>query len=367
MSKEIISARLAVCTMVLFMFGSSALISINTDVGQDSWISFLLALMLALPVTLVYARIIKLFPENDVFEIIEILFGRILGCVLNVLITWYAIHLAALVIRNFSEFIKNCVMLETPEIMIIIVMILTIVYMIKSGIEVMGRWSLVMIYVVISVVVITAIFSINKMNIDNIKPFLEHSLPAIALNSFGYFSFPFAETVLFLCLAGSFNKKESPYKMYIYSTVFAAMILLTIVIRNILLLGPKMSSTAVFPSFEAVSIVDVGGFLARIEGSIAINLILAGIVKITVCLVAASKGVALIFRLPNYKSITFPVAVFAVAMSVILFSNTTEMLTFQAVYPFYAIPFQILIPLLVWIVGEVKVRKSKSGLAKESS
>lgn len=67
MFKEMLSSRQAICIIVMFMFGSSVIMGVNTGVAQDSWICVLLAPFMALPMVLIYARIIKLFPEKDFF------------------------------------------------------------------------------------------------------------------------------------------------------------------------------------------------------------------------------------------------------------------------------------------------------------
>lgn len=365
MPKEAISPSQAFCLLVLFLFGSSALFNINDEVGQDSWISLLLGLVFALPIILLYSRLIKLFPGKDLFEIMKILFGKIAGRALIALMSWYALHLSALVLRNFSEFIKITVMFETPQLAIMIVMLLAIVYMAKSGIETMGRWSLIIMPIVSSVILLTVVLSINKLDINNIRPFMEHSFGAIASNAFRFFSFPFAETVILLCIAGSFKRKESPYKLYMYSSFCGAAVLLIVILRNILLLNTSMGMADSFPSFTAVSVVEAGGFLARVEGSIATNLILAGIVKITACLVAAAKGTASLFGIQNYKSMISPIAVLSIALSLMIFRNTIQMVDFLDIYPFYAIPFQIIIPLLIWVVGEIKVHRMRAKDSKE--
>jgi spore germination protein KB len=49
----------------------------------------------------------------------------------------------------------------------------------------------------------------------------------------------------------------------------------------------------------------------------------------------------------------------AMGLCAILFKSTMEMFAFAAYYPYYAIPFQILIPLVVWIGGEIHVKRNK--------
>jgi spore germination protein KB len=49
-------------------------------------------------------------------------------------------------------------------------------------------------------------------------------------------------------------------------------------------------------------------------------------------------------------------------LSIILYKNIVEMVDWaREIWPYYSLPFQVIIPLIIWIVAEVKIKKSKSG------
>ena len=366
MPKETVSLRQAACTFVMFLFGSSVIMGVNSEAGQDSWISLLLAMLMALPIILIYARIMRLYPEMDLFEIVEKIIGKIGGKIVTILMIWYALHLCALVIRDFSEFIKVTVLTETPQLNIMLILILVVVYMSKSGIETMGKWSVIILPVITLVVIFTMILGLERIDPTNLLPIMGHSLGTIAGGAYKIFAFPFAETVVFLCLAGSLRKKDSPYKLFTVATLIATVIFLLVIMRNLLLLGPAVTNAKYYPSYTAVRIINVGDFLVRIEGSTALNFILAGVIKTTVCLVAASKGITRLFGLCNYKHIVFPLGLLAVALGTLLYENIKEAFDFLEIYQIYAIPFQIIIPVFIWILAEIKVRQDKAANGSHS-
>lgn len=363
MGKEQVTNRQALCVITLFIFGSTVILGGSSEAEQDSWISLLLAALIILPFTIVYARIIRLYPGKDLFEILEILFGKIFGKVLIILMSWYALHLGALVLRNFSEFIQITSMPETPQLPLMIAMMVVTAYVAKSGIEALGRWSLAVIPVVIFVILITTVLAIPKMEFDNILPVMEHGLGTIASGAYGIFTFPFAETVLFLGVASAIKTSDSPYKIYTRSIGVATVALLFVVVRNLEVLGPVTMKSRYFPSFSAARVIEVGDFLSRIEGVISMNFLLTGVVKISLCLLAAAKGTAKLFGFNDYRSMVMPVAILMVALSATVYTNVMEMFSFLKYYQFYAIPFQIIIPLAVWITAEFKVKKQKKPAA----
>lgn len=346
-------------SIMLFNFGSSVVMGVSHGVAQDGWIAIGLGAAIAAPLFCLYARLFRLFPEKDLFEIMQLVFGKIGGKALTVLFVWYATHLGALVLRNFSEFTQIAAMPETPQLPIMILMTLTTVYLARSSMRAIGKWSLAVVFLVLFVVVFTFAAAIPQLKFDDLMPFFEHSTSQIAKATFEVFSFPYAETVIFLCLAGSFEKKDNPYKLFLYALILTLLVFIVVFLRNMALLGNTLAALNYFPSYIATRIIGIGGFLARIEGSISSNLLFAGIVKIAVCLLAASKGLASLFNLPHYRLVVLPMGMLIMAICAIVYENTMEMFAFLTYYPYYAFPFQVIFPLAVWIGGEIYVKKHR--------
>jgi len=366
MNKQVVTLRQAICIITVFILGSSVVLGGNSEAGQDSWLCILLSQVFVLPVLFIYARIIKLFPEKNLYEIIETLFGKIIGKIIDVLFIWYSIHLAALVLRNFSEFIEIVAMPETPQLPIILIIVLVAAYLVKSGVHTLGKWSIIALGIIVAVMFITIALLLNQMNLANFLPVMNHSTKAIFSGAYQLFTFPFAESVLFLTIADSLKKEDSPYQIYFLAEVLGAVILLFVIFRNIASLGTELTKAEYFPSYVAARVINVSDFLVRVEGSISANFVLAGVTKAAVCLFAASKGLAHLFQLQDYKKIILPVSLTAAALSCILYSSTMEMINFLKIYMIYVIPFQIILPVLIWLGGELKAHFEKK-LVRNSS
>lgn len=359
MNTEIISKKLMIATMTCFVLGSSIVSGGSTVLIQDSWVSVITGALLAIPMVLVYARIVKLYPEKDIYEVFLELFGKIGGRIFIVMFTWYAWHLGALVLRDFSEYIQSTVKQDTPQVIVMLSIIVVAVYLVRSGMRTIGRWSIIVLVVILLVVITTIILGVINGRIENLYPLFNHKPLEFLSDAFLMFSFPYAETVLFLTVSNSLKKDESPYRVFIYGIAFGATILLFVSLRNIVLLGQEMVRSSLFPSFVAIRIIGLGKFLTKIEGIVMLNFILLGIAKITITLLAATKGVASLFNIRNYKDFTIPIAILMVVLGMIVYDNIINLVDFLAIYPIYAIPFQIVIPLVVWIFAEIKFRKTK--------
>ena len=62
---------------------------------------------------------------------------------------WFAFHVGTLILRNLSDFTNTLVFTDTPVVVPMIFFSILIIWCLKEGIEVLGRWSEFFIWMVI--------------------------------------------------------------------------------------------------------------------------------------------------------------------------------------------------------------------------
>lgn len=358
--KQQCSMREMCSIAICMLLGSTVVLGVSSQGGRDSWISILLAFAMVVPFTVLYARLVKLMPEQSLFEMVENVFGKIWGKVFIVLFVWYGLSLGAMVLRNFSEYIKITMLPKTPEVIIMMVMILFSAYITLSGNRILGKISCVVLALMLMVVVVTVLMSLSDMKLENLLPILEHGPQQVFSGAVSIAFFPFGEIVLILVLMKSSSAKTSSYKVFLLSLAISALFLLVIFLRNLLILGEKTLEISYFPSYSTARIITLGSLLERLDAFIAIFITLTGFIKLAVCLMAATKGMTKLFRIRPYKVLVFPVTVFTWALCTILYRNIMEITEFIEYYPYYAAPFQVLLPLILWIGAEIQMKKRRN-------
>lgn len=232
------------------------------------------------------------------------------------------------------------------------------IYFVKKGIEVIGKWAYFVLPILIFVLLGIFLLSINFMNFNYIKPVLYQGIKPVLNAAISIFVFPFAETVLFLNVLGALDKKGKPFKVYVISLIIGGLIILLISVRNILVFGVETNSILYFSSYSAVSIINVGNFIQRLEVLVSVTYLLSGIIKVSVCLHSASLGIAALLNVKEYKILIAPIALLMMDLSSIVYYNAMDMFNWaRHVYKYYAIPFQVILPILILILGKIKSRK----------
>ncbi|WML39708.1 endospore germination permease [Neobacillus sp. OS1-2] len=359
MRKERITDKEATCILIIFYIGSSFILGVGTGAKNDAWISVLLGVSLSIPIVLVYGRLLSLFPEKGLYDIVDQIFGKVIGKLVAIIYIWYTFHLGALIMRNFGEFINTSAMPETPLFVPILCLGIVSIVAVRSGIEVIGRISATSLPFLLFIIVVVQFMGIPQLHFHYIKPILGNGFSPIMKAGFSTFAFPFAESVVLLGAFFSLKTKVSPLKIFLKGTVFAGLLIFFITLRNILILGgilPKLY----FPAHVAVSRIIIGDFLQRIELTVAVIFIFGVFIKGSICLLVCSIGFAKLFNLHDYRSIVIQNGLLMIFFAYTIYDSIFEMRKWAfEIYTYYAFPFQVIIPLLMLVIAEIKVRVDK--------
>lgn len=358
MQKEIISDSQGFSMVTLFVMGSTLILGTAAEANRDKWISIIIGILMSIPMILIYSRIISLFNGKDLFDILIIIFGKLFGKLISLLYIWYFLHLGSLVMRNFGEFMNTLALTETPMLVPMLCIGVLCIWVSISGIEVLGRSSKLLLLTCIIVIIIIQFLTIPHLEFHHIKPILDEGWQTVFAGAFSAFSFPFAETVVFTGILYSMKKKKSSYKVLLSGLLFAGFFIWIIAFRNLFVLGPNILKTVYFPAYLAVSRVHIGEFIQRVEGSVAIVFVAGIFIKISVCLMAASNGISKVFELKSYRSVVIQTGLILSYLAHFIYDSIMEMQYFAvSIYKYYAIPFQIILPIVILITIEVKRRK----------
>ena len=341
-----ITSRQAVCMLILYELGSSLVTGGSMKAEQDSWIAILLGLVMTIPLLLLYARLQALCPDGDVYDMTCTAFGKAIGAAATLAFSIYALHLGALVIRNFTEYIQVLSLPETPQPVCAACIAALALYAVWRGLETTARAAEFITPIACAVVIVLMALVAKDMRFSNLQPVLNHDASLILSDGFASLTFPFAESVLFLSIFSTVREPSTSYKKsYLQGVCFAGVVLVALIAGNIAVLGVPIARALFFPSYETVSLVDVGNFISRIEVLVSANFIVFGLTKVTVCLYVGIRGIARVFGLRRIRTLA-AVAITAMAVvSQLVYSSTMQMFAFLSVYKLYAPVFEIALPL----------------------
>lgn len=358
MHKEIISDKQGISLVVLFITGDSLIMATASQAKNDFWIAIIFSIVFAVLMQLVFVRIHVAFPEKDLFNINECLFGNFFGKLLNLFFIFYVAVNGISILRLFSEFITTLSLPETPKVAPILLIIFICIWVVKEGIETLGRVGEFLILGNVILILIAVSLLVKEMEIDNILPVLYNGIKPVFEGTYATLIFPFTETVAFTMIFSSFRNKKSPYKIYITGLLIGGFIVLVTTLTEVLVLGVDFISITYFPSYSTVSHINVGDLIQRIEIMPAITFMIGGLVKISVLLLAVSKGITKLFIFNKYKFLVTPIALLMLNISLFFYENIMHVFKWGGeIWMYFAFPFQIVLPIIIIIAIVIKKKR----------
>lgn len=360
MNNSQISQKQAILMVAIFIIGTSSLTIMALDAKKDMWIANLLGASTCALIMLLYARLINIIPGKDFFETLEYFFGKIGSKIVILIFIWYAIFACSQVFRNFGQFVVTVGLKETPFVVVIFLQMLLCAMAARSGIEVLGRLAEVSIIPVISFMILSAILVSQNMDISNILPVLDEGVTPIAKGALGVLSFPLAETIIFLFLFPAFKKGTSVKKIFLTGLLISFPIIFITSLSGLLVLGVNLAENSYYPIFTAMATINYGNFLQRLEIIAAFFFVLSAFFKISIYLLGISKGTAKLFGFKNYRFIIIPISFLTINVAIYSFDSVIDYHEWTyKVWPYYAMVFQVLLPLILLIIIQIKLYVQK--------
>ncbi len=323
--------------------------------GQDAWLSVALATAAGLLIALLAANLSLLFPQKSLFSFSEELMGKTAGKILGFLYIFWLVQANTVIINEFASFLCIALMPNTPSAVFFVVVIAVAGYAVYGGLEVLARYSQLFLPLLLGLLFVSFLLTAPDIKITRLLPIFDAGLPAIIKSA----SLPlslFGEVIVLTVIAPNLEDKRKARRAAVLATLINGAAFLLGVLVVILVLGPEVGSSYIFPTYNAVRTVSIANFLERLESIVVAVWMLGGFAKVGVFYYAAVLGSSQVLELRDYRPLVTPVGTILLAFS-LMCQNATELLHFVTkVWPCYAITvFEVGLPLLLYALAKWKI------------
>ncbi|MDQ0201908.1 GerAB/ArcD/ProY family transporter [Neobacillus ginsengisoli] len=356
MEKAKINAYQLFVLVVLYEMGSALLFGLGSKAKQDAWIAILLGLGGGLVLFLVYYRLFKFYPDIPITSYVQKITGKWIGRLIGLLYTVYFLFQAFRILRDFGELLVTTSYNNTPLVVINALMLLTIIYAIHKGFEVIARVS-ELFFAVVYFLALMGFFLIlfsGLIHLDNLQPMLENGWKPIFKTVFGQtVNFPFGEMVVFTMFLPYINDHKKVKISCIGGMIISGINIAITAVVNIAVLGIDTFTRANFPLLSTISKIHLAEFIERLDIFFMLYLVIGGFFKIAIFYYAGVMGIADIFKFKNQRKLVFPIGFIILLFSITVSSNFAEqMKEGEIVIEYYLhYPFQVIIPVILLIIA----------------
>ncbi|UJF34378.1 GerAB/ArcD/ProY family transporter [Paenibacillus hexagrammi] len=288
-----ISKHQLAMAIVLFQIGSTPLFALGSEAKQDSWIAMIVASLAGLLLLYLFLYIQNRASVLPFMDLLRYAFGRIAGTVCGALFVLYFAYESMRNVRDFGEITAVTLLNDTPQLVIMLIIVLLASYALAMGIETICR--VIEILTPIAVCSYTAllilILSSKLINVSRVQPILEHGMTPVLKTAFpDLVSFPFGQMMIFLLLWPLISDKTGLARISVISYLSVAAFLIVMNMVNLTVLGPTLVGASTLPFLQTVQLIQVGDILERLDVFVTLLLFLGLFIKMTLFYWAAVYG-----------------------------------------------------------------------------
>lgn len=342
---------------LLNVSGTSILIvpsAIAAGANQDSWLAVLCGLGLGYLATTLYGRLMRMFPGHGLLDMMELALGRFAGLMVSFLFVVAFVNIkVSLTLFDIENFISMVLVQDIPHLVVGSLMMATVVLASRYGVETIVRTSQLLLPIMIFLLLLMVLFLLPQAKISNLQPVLEQGVSPVFKTSLLAMTF-FLESFYLMLLIPYVKESKGLIRKLQQGSLIGGGLLFLITLCSVLTIGGEIMSVSAFPSYLIAKKISIGDFIQRIEALMAVIWFISQFFHIATMFYVSVIGLAHVFRLHSHKSITIPLALFNTASSLIVFPNMSLYQKALAKWPIYALPFQVLIPILLIIAHKLR-------------
>lgn len=336
--KEKINSLQFVSTYILCIISSSIGLSLFTTIklaGHNSYIGTLLGIFMGLLPLFLFLYIFNYQKDLPLYEKTIYIYGKVLGNILNTIITLLYIVIAITVLFNLSNFIVSQYLADTPLLLVLSVFILVVYHILNKGIETITRVSSISIVIVLFLFLFSFIYLSQEFELDNLKPILEHGLKNPILG--GFINMLIALSPMYTLLIIPKNNlvdKEKITKYICIGYIISGFIVFSVSILSNGILGRYLIELYQYPGYTSLKKISLFGFIDRIENFISLHWILSSFINLSMILYFIKTNIK---RKENSKILNLLISIIIIIiLSYKIFNNNTMFNNYSyKIYPYF--------------------------------
>lgn len=328
--------------------------------GTSAWYTTLISCFFTLISFYIFYIILKRLPGKNIIQIFDILLGRILGKVLGLSYSAFALYYCGSNLREFTEMIKAYILPYTPISIILGGMLIAAMILAYLGLETLARLSAASLIPILLGLAFIFMLSIPNYDTSLLKPYLGYGLGTTLnyglLNSSAYCEF-FILPIFIL----SVHNLKTFKRVGILSILISGIVICISIMCYLLAFGYKQGSENMAGLFELSKLIYINRFLERMESVFLFSWVIASVITVAVSFYFSISIYSTSFKIKNYHPLLFPFT-FLTFVVAILPKNISEVVDINlhflrqnSVFFIHSLPFVLLLLAII--------RKKKGVLA----
>lgn len=352
-----ISVRQTRLLLILQMFNMSMLVIPRVaakQAGHDGYLLPILGFCIGLIYIFLITKLLDRFPGESMDIFSRKILGKWLGwSVIGVYVIKLLIG-AGFEVRLFAEMISQVLLPQTPLPVIVLILLFTVYYLIKSGLEASGRMAEILAYFILIPLAFVLCLILIKPDYGQLLPILQVNPKGLFIG--GYcMSMTFMPLEFMLIIGALVNKPSKVKKICIYAIGFISIIEVFIIALTFMGVGMVSSTKQIWPVLTLMQSIQLpGSFLENQEILMMSWWVLSVYMYISGSLYIAGVTISKVMKFNRQNVTVLPMIpiVFIIAM---IPGSLGESYSYLTSFTTYTGPlFLFFVPLMLLIVAKFR-------------
>lgn len=328
--------------------------------NMDAWFTYLLPLLYTFIVAAFFAYLIRWYPSKNLFEIVQLVFGKMIGTILNSLLIIYFWFIVLKDIYLISSFTTTILLEHTPIEFIILLFCLLLMYFGRKNIEVIARVNDIFYPLFILSLCVMPFLLANRLSLTMLEPSLTLSMTHWVksnLLSSGAMGDVFVLGIFLHALCNQIQFRSAMK----FGATLGILLLTLLLVLEIMVFGPLMPSELVYPGYALIQMIRISEFLDRVD-LILFSIWLPTLTcKIITSFLALLLGVQHIIHSSHQALLNKPLSLWIVISAYFGFGYSAGLNSFtHMIMPVLSLSFQLLLIVSIYLVLHLKRYKISS-------
>ncbi|MGI6005157.1 MAG: GerAB/ArcD/ProY family transporter [Christensenellales bacterium] len=352
-----------------FLQSSSLLTAFLAAVTKhDSWLVVIFGFVACLPLVWVLAALMNRFPDKNLVQILQEVYGPVTGKILSVFYVWFFITLTSLNAMDLSNLAKLTIMDETPNAVLLVTCMLVATLAVRHGIKVTARFAPLFVVVAFAILAVSYVLLLGEFKLENFLPMFDQPAIKYVQGTHIIATIPFGELVAMMMLTPNVDLRGKRVTKYLMGGfIMGGFSLLIIKLRDIAVLGNMLHLFSV-PSLVVLRLVNLGEALSRVEILFTIALIMLLFFKISILYYISVLTISQLMNIKAYRHIVLAAGALVITYGLSLYITAVQHASFaQTTAPIVWSLFEFVIPLATLLIAMCRKLGKRPGMKNRAA
>ncbi|PYF02475.1 GerAB/ArcD/ProY family transporter [Ureibacillus chungkukjangi] len=328
------------------------------EIGNDIWISTIIATLLSVLLIWSIVVIIKRFPSGDIMDQSKVLLGGWFSKFISLLLFFFFLCSYGVIMITYVYHLMDYFLPEAPAYIFIIIAFIVGCYGAYFGIEVIGRMALIGVFSVLALNILLMLGSLSKFDVYELLPTFQDGITSTIWASRHHVA---DWAMVAMTVAVILPYVRNPQEWTRSSTagfLFGGTFIVMWPILEVGVLSSEVTGQYIVSCMQMARSAKIGQFIHRYEMIMIAFFAISILTQIMMCFLCASTVASKIFGLKDYRRMILPVALILSGFGFwIVYDHHRAMELLETAWVYVSLSIAIFITLLLLILGSFMKKK----------